>query len=98
MIDKYYSCKRIAKDKDGNKFYEIDRLIGKGIKPGADALGILSRIDQESQLKMRPALEACIPAAIKDYLNIGAEALGSENRSVTVLFCSLGIDLSASRT
>jgi len=45
---------------------------------------------------MREALESCVPAAIKDYLNIGAEALGSENRSLTVMFCSLGIELSSS--
>jgi hypothetical protein len=47
---------------------------------------------------MEGSLKACVPAAIINYLNIGAEALGSENRSLTVMFCSLGVELSSSKT
>jgi len=44
--DKYYSKKRTATDKDGKKYYEVDKLVGKGIKPGADALGIMKNIKE----------------------------------------------------
>lgn len=41
------------------------------------------------------ALKGCIPNAIIPYITIGAEKFGSETRSLTVMFASLGVELSA---
>jgi hypothetical protein len=43
-------------------------------------------------------LRACVPAAIMPYLEIGYEQFGSETRRLTVMFASLGIDLSSARS
>jgi adenylate cyclase 10 len=40
----------------------------------------------------------CIPAAIMPYLQIGYEQYGSETRRLSVMFASLGVDLSLAKT
>ena len=43
-------------------------------------------------------LKACVPAAIIPYLRIGEEEFGATNRSLTVMFASLGVELSSAKT
>ena len=40
-------------------------------------------------------MEGCVASSIIPYLQIDQERFGSENRSCTVMFVSLGIDLSS---
>ena len=49
-------------------------------------------LSAEADLKM------CIPNAIIPYLRIGEEAFGNSNRSLTVMFASLGVELSSAET
>jgi hypothetical protein len=78
---------------------QVDTPVGgknliSGIMPGADALEILSSIPQEILMKMEQPLRGCVPAAIVNYLNIGKEFMGCENRSLTCMFANLGLDVS----
>ena len=43
-------------------------------------------------------MRACVPAAIIPYLQISAENFGSETRSLTVMFASLGVALDSVET
>jgi len=49
-------------------------------------------------IRLRDTLEGCLAKAIINYLKIGAENFGSETRSLTVMFVSLGIELSSAET
>lgn len=40
----------------------------------------------------------CVPAAIMPYLEIGYEQFGSETRRLSVMFASLGVDLSSAKS
>ena len=48
--------------------------------------------------KMSPTLKGTVASAIIPYLQIDQERYGSENRSLTVMFVSLGVDLSSAAT
>ena len=47
---------------------------------------------------LQNSLRSCVAAAIMPYLEIGFEQYGSETRTLTVMFASLGIELSDSGT
>jgi adenylate cyclase 10 len=47
---------------------------------------------------LQTSLRSCVAAAIMPYLEIGFEQYGSETRTLTVMFASLGIELSDSGT
>ena len=85
-------------NKLGEKFYLISKLIGEGIKTRADALVLRSNISSETYSKIAQQLRGCVPAAIIPYLQINAEEFGSETRSLTVMFASLGVELSSAET
>ena len=40
-------------------------------------------------------LQACVPATILPYLRVNLEEFGASNRSLTVMFASLGVELSS---
>ncbi len=82
----------------GERFYLIHHLVGEGIKTRADALVLRSNISADTYNKISISLRGCVPAAIIPYLQIGAEEFGSETRSLTVMFASLGVELSSAET
>ncbi len=82
---------------DGGKFYQIEGMIS-GIRTRADAVLLRGMITPELYSKIIGKLKACVPAAIMPYLEIGYEQFGSETRRVTVMFASLGVDLSSAQT
>ena len=43
-------------------------------------------------------LQACVPAAIVPYLRVNMEEFGASNRSLTVMFASLGVELSSAES
>ena len=55
-------------------------------------------IQPDNFSKIQTKLRSCIPAAIMPYLEIGYEAYGSETRRLTVMFASLGVDLSSAQS
>ncbi len=57
-----------------------------------------SNISAETYNKIATQLRGCVPAAIIPYLQIGSEEFGSETRSLTVMFASLGVELSSAET
>lgn len=55
-------------------------------------------IQPEMFMQIQKELRSSVPAAIIPYLQIGAEKFGSETRSLTVMFASLGVELSSAET
>lgn len=70
----------------------------QGIRTRADAVLLRNLIQADNQSRIQGKLRACVPAAIMPYLELGYEQYGSETRRLTVMFASLGIDLSSART
>lgn len=68
------------------------------MKTRSDAHVLRSGISSETYNKIAASLRGCVPAAILPYLQIGAQDFGSETRSLTVMFASLGVDLSSAET
>lgn len=85
-------------NKLGEKFHLIQKLIGEGVKTRTDAIAMRSNISSETYSKIAQQLRGCVPAAIIPYLQINAEEFGSETRSLTVMFASLGVELSSAET
>lgn len=61
----------------------------------ADSVLLKSLISPDIYAKIQGKLKACVPAAIIPYLEISLEQFGSETRRLTVMFASLGVDLSS---
>jgi len=96
-VRRFYSSEELTND-HGEKFYKINKLVGEGVKTRADALVLRSNISAETYHKIAAQLRGCVPAAIIPYLQIGSEEFGSETRSLTVMFASLGVELSSAET
>ena len=62
------------------------------------AAKLVADIPQDVMLRLKDVLEGCLAKAIINYLKIGTESYGSETRSLTVMFVSLGIELSSAET
>lgn len=69
-----------------------------GIRTRADAVLLRNLIQSDNQQRILNKLKSCVPAAIMPYLEIGYEMFGSETRRLTVMFASLGVDLSSAQT
>jgi len=69
-----------------------------GVRGRADAVLLKSQIKIDRMTGIQKSLKSCVPAAIMPYLEIGYEQFGSETRALTVLFASLGVDLSSAST
>jgi hypothetical protein len=91
--DKYYRGTEIIND-EGKKFYDVTQVI-EGIRGRADAVLLKSQIKLDMIASIQKNLKSCVPAAIMPYLEIGFENFGSETRALTVMFASLGVDLSS---
>ena len=79
---------------DGKKFYRVER-VKEGVRERADAVLLKSQIKIDRIAGIQKNLKSCVPAAIMPYLEIGYEQFGSETRALTVMFASLGVDLSS---
>jgi hypothetical protein len=73
-------------------------LTGEGVKARSEALELRANITPQELTNIGPQLKGCVPATILPYLQIGAEPYGSETRSLTVMFASLGLELSSAET
>lgn len=98
LVSKIYKATELIETKTGKKFHDIESLIGEGVKAISDALQMRANISNQTYNKISQQLRGCVPAAILPYLQIGAEPYGSETRSLTVMFASLGLELSAAET
>jgi adenylate cyclase 10 len=96
-VRQHYKAREIISD-ENEKFYHVEELVGQGVKSKSEALAIRAGISDETYLKIAPQIRGCVPAAIIPYLQIGAEQFGSETRSLTVMFASLGVELSSAET
>lgn len=81
----------------GKKFYRVLDVI-EGVGGRADAVLLKSQIKHDRMATIQKSLRSCVPAAIMPYLEIGFEQFGSETRPLTIMFASLGVDLSSAST
>ena len=56
---------------------------------------IRSKFNNEVLSRIQPMLEKCIPQCVIPYMRIDKAKYASEIRSITVMFISLGVDLSS---
>ena len=84
---------------DGKLFYKVFALSGAPVKSRADANLLRNEIMQKISMSSAvDKLQACVPAAIVPYLRINMEEYGAGNRSLSVMFASLGVELSSAET
>lgn len=86
--DHYYDG---VQTKTSKKFYLVtDSKIG--VKGGAEAILMKNHMKMDTIAGIQQTLRSCVPAAIMPYLEIGFESYGSETRTLTVMFASLGVE------
>ena len=80
-----------------DKFHMVDYKVqvGARVKIQADAMKLRSQFSSEVLARIQPKMQGCVASAIIPYLQIDQERYGSENRSLTVAFVSLGVELSS---
>ena len=80
-------------------FHSIDlKYLGSRVKIQSDIMKLNSQITSESLQKVKRSLKGCVPHCVIPFLKIEQEVFASELRSLTVMFISLGIDLSSAGT
>ena len=79
---------------ENKKFYRVTKVI-IGVSGRADAVLMKSQVKYDRMAQIQKSLRSCVPAAVIPYLEIGYEQFGSETRPLTVMFASLGVDLSS---
>ena len=83
-------------DEEGDSFYKLDlKFRGRGIKISSDVMKIRAQFSvrelQQSQEKLQMNVTQCaIP-----FIKIDQQDFASEIRSLTVMFVSLGVDLTS---
>ena len=86
-------------DENGNRFYKVGmRGALNKIKIQADAMKLRSQISNELLTRIQDKMQQSVPQSIIPYLQINQERYGSENRSLTVMFVSLGVELSSAES
>ena len=98
VAEYFTNSSELVDENTGEKYYMVHKLTGQGVKIRADGILLRAQIQTDFLSRIQDKLRACVPAAIIPYLQIGAEAFGSETRSLTVMFASLGVALDSVET
>ena len=95
-VKAFFRAKTITDREKGDDFFDIDwRATVARVKVQADAMRIRNQFGPEVLAGMEAQMRGCVANSIIPYLTIDQEKYGSENRSVTVMFVSLGVELSS---
>jgi class 3 adenylate cyclase len=78
--------------KHGN--YKIIKLKGASLPPVAYGNLFLKSLEKDELIKAMQYLKNFVPNAIMPYIEVNMEEYGNETRKLTVMFASLGVDLS----
>ena len=73
-------------------------MVGIGVAPRADGSVIINSIEKEELINAMQHLKNFVPNAIMPYIEVDQENFGGETRKLTVMFASLGVDLSSAKT
>lgn len=65
------------------------------VKVSADAIKLRMQINSEVLQRIKLKLKGCVPHCVIPFLKIEQENFASEVRSLSVMFLSLGVDLSS---
>ena len=77
---------------------KISKMVGIGVAPRADGSVIINSIEKEELVNAMQHLKNFVPNAIMPYIEVDQENFGGETRKLTVMFASLGVDLSSAKT
>ena len=98
LVREYFKAKEL-KAPDGFEYYRVSKLIGPPVKTRADASLLRNEIMKRiGMINAADKLQACVPAAILPYLRVNMEEFGASNRSLTIMFASLGVELSSAES
>ena len=64
----------------------------------AESMKMRAQFSPEVMTRIQTKMVGCVASSIIPYLQIDSERYGSENRSLTVMFVSLGVELSSADT
>ena len=98
-VSQFFRFKELIEEETEDKFFLIDyKYQGQRVKIQADAMKMRSQFSSELLTRVQPKMEGCVASSIIPFLQIDQERYGSENRSLTVMFVSLGVELSSAET
>ena len=94
MYVKDYFAAEMKQDAEGNKFYLVEnRSKGNRVKITSESIKMRAKFSPQTLLPIQSRLEGFTAHSVVPYLRINQEGYCSENRSVTVMFVNLGVDL-----
>ena len=76
---------------------KIKGKIGEGVQSWQDGRIFINSLDWGELIKLTRSLDFYVPKAIMPYIEVNNEEYGSETRWLTVMFLSIGIDLSSAK-
>lgn len=99
-VREYFKAKEIVSEENPNhKFYLVDyKHQGLRVKIQADSMKLRSQFTSEILTRIQGKMAGTVASSIIPYLQIDQERYGSENRSLTVMFVNLGVELSSANT
>ena len=98
-VREYFKATEIV-NQDGDTFHKIDLTFipAKKAKTKADGIRLVAQITEAELIKIQHRMQGFVPRCVIPYLAIEQEAYASDNRTLTVMFVSLGVDLSSADT
>jgi class 3 adenylate cyclase len=78
--------------------YKITKLIGASLPPIAYGNIFINSLQKDDLIKAMQYLKNFVPNAIMPYIEVNMEEYCGETRKLSVMFASLGVDLSSAKT
>lgn len=96
FVSDFFRAKRLVNQDSGEVFFLIDnKFMANRVKIQADAMKLRSQFSADVLQRVKKRLKGYVPHCIIPFLKIEQENFASEIRSLTVMFLSLGVDLSS---
>lgn len=77
---------------------KIQKLKGASLPPIAYGNIFIKSLEKDELIKAMQYLKNFVPNAIMPYIEVNMEEYGNETRKLTVMFASLGVDLSSAKS
>ena len=99
FVSDFFKSKRLRNDETKENFYLVDnKFMANRVRIQADAIKLRSQFPPEVLYRIKKRLKGCVPHCVIPFLKIEQENFASEIRSLSVMFLSLGVDLSSAST
>ena len=96
FVSDFFKAKRLNNEETGETFFLIDnKFMANRVRILADAIKLRQKDPPEVLQRIKKRLKGCVAHCVIPFLKIEQEKFASEIRSLTVMFISLGVDLSS---